>query len=406
MSAATLARVLPYLHLSGGDFEIFHQIATALIHGGSVYARPEFDYPPLAAVLVGPLGFLPLFEARVVWLAISLCALLLAWVWTWRLAGADGTATWAVVLVIVLEGSSAPNLALGQFNPLILGLVAMSLLDLAARPVRSATAIGVAAAIKIWPALLLFAWIPWRPSGRRPAAAILAGAGIAALGVLLPALFLFATTGPPHVALAHGFWFGSPALLNFSAPAAALRASYSWSAGAALPPDWQDGVRASWSLAPAGRQLSLAVSILVLLAGLAAIVWRRRRASPGDRRGEETESASTTRATLLALVALALLAAPISWYHYQLLEVPAFVLVLTARLRKRRWISGAWVALAVVALTRHELVSAVLQRVDFNPDPDLALYRTGQLTTLVGAIWFVVLLLRIHSVARIGASRT
>jgi hypothetical protein len=256
--------------------------------------------------------------------------------------------------------------------------------------------------------MLLVAWL--EPAGRpgiRPGAAIggsaasgalrsaAVGLGVWALGIALPAGLLTLLTAAPHVALAHGFWLGTPALLNFSAPAAVLRASYRWIPGTPLPIDWEAGIRGSWVMAHDRQLLSVAVSLLTLTAGLLAIAWRLRRArqaASGDRDGR-ADSVASARDTVCALIALALLAAPISWYHYQLLQLPAFVLALTAAVRARRWGRAVLVVAAVLALTRHELWVLVLQAL--GSDSTTALYRTGFLVPLAAAVWFASRVLEI-----------
>jgi hypothetical protein len=400
-TAIVLVRVLPFLPTSGGDFEHFHRSAAALVAGESAYASPDFDYPPLAPVLLAPLGRLPLGEARIVWLALSLAAVLGA-VWaTWRLAGGDLAAAGALVAVLALEGTAIPNLGVGQTNPLLLLLLALALFSLAARPSLAAASLGFAAALKVWPGMLLLAWIApagepgYRRVGLRSA---LAGLGAWALGVFLPAAVLLLATPPPHLSLAHGFWLGSPAMLNFSAPAAALRASYGWAPGTPLPADWEAGVRASWVLGEERQLFSVAFSLLVLGAGLGAVLWRLRRVhSTAAGESAVPSPPDLARQTFCALVALALLAAPISWYHYQLLQLPAFGLVLALALRERRWASALLVLAGVLALTRHELWVRLFA--GLGTEPRTALYWTGFLVPTVALIWFAALVRRIGGTA-------
>ena len=123
-------------------------------------------------------------------------------------------------------------------------------------------------------------------------------------------------------------------------------------------------------------------------AGLTAIgaARLRRRRLAGE--GWPISGGTTPgRDTVIALVALALVAAPISWYHYQLLQVPAFALALAAALRAGRW--GAALATAVLsaALTRHEWIVAIVEL--YEPDPATALYFTGFLMPLFAVVWFV-----------------
>ncbi|MEO8198100.1 MAG: glycosyltransferase 87 family protein [Thermoanaerobaculia bacterium] len=380
---AALSRVLPYLPTSGGDFANLHRGAAALVAGESAYVRPELDYPPLVPVVLAPLGLLSLEAARYVWLGLSLLAVLAAMVALWRLASGDLAATCAVAVVLALDGSAIPNLALGQMNPILLLLVALALLLHRARPAGAAAAVGCAAALKIWPGLLLLSWLPGERTARFRATRT--GLLVGSLLVALPLGVLMIATPPPHLPIAHGYWLGTPALLNFSAPAAVLRASYGWKSASELPRDWVDGVNSSWRLAPPRQHLSVAISLAVLAAGLAAL-WlrlrscRRRAATTGPERSQAVDLVS-------ALVALALVAAPIAWYHYQLLQLPAFVLAVAVALRRRRWGIATALAATLLALTHHELVVAAVQL--FAPHPATALYLTGILLPLLGAAWYV-----------------
>ena len=392
-TVAALSQVLPFLRLSGGDFANLHRGAAALVAGESAFARPELDYPPLVPVLLAPLGLLSLETARLVWLALSLMAVVLAMLAVWRLAGRDLAATCAVAIVLLVDGSATPNLAIGQVNPVLLLLLALALLLHRSRPALAAAAVGLAAALKIWPGLLLLSWIPGARlagsdrSDRSDHATAYRAAGGAvlvwALLVALPFGVLAVATPPPHLPLAHGYWFGTPALLNFSAPAAVLRASYGWQPGSALPRDWVDGVSSAWSLAPGRQRISAATSLVLLGAGLAALFVRLRRVG---RSAAGPEIAC-------ALVALALVAAPIAWYHYQLLQLPAFVLALAPALRARRWAASVALAGTLLALTHHELVVAAVQL--FVPLPVTAYYLTGMLLPLLGTAWCVSRLLAI-----------
>lgn len=411
-SLVALTRVLPFLATSGGDFQNLFRGASSLLVGDSAFARPELDYPPLIPVLLAPIALLPFDEARIAWLLLSMAAVLGAMVATWRLAGGDVTAACAVGGVLALDGTALPNLAVGQTNPLLLLLVAVALLLFRERPRRAAAAIGLAAALKLWPGLLLLSWIPGladRGSTAGPARGARplrwwnggvsrcwqSGLGSWALFMALPWAVLFLSTTPPHLPVAHGYWLGTPAVLNFSAPAAVLRASYGWEPGEPVPHDWEAGVSATWVLARDRQWISVATSLLILAAGLAAIAagdasrafrWRRQRLARDEAEGDRGGTAPG-RGTLIALVALALVAAPISWYHYQLLQLPAFALALAGALRSRRWASALAIATLTVALTRHEWVVTIVGL--FESDPATALYLTGCLMPLFGLVWFV-----------------
>jgi hypothetical protein len=134
---------------------------------------------------------------------------------------------------------------------------------------------------------------------------------------------------------------GTPALLNFSLPAAALRATYRWNGEGPMPADWERGTHpAALRLAPFRRHLSVAVSLAALAVGLATLGMRRSWVAAQGRRGSLDEPA-----TLAYLAGLAVVASPVAWYHYQLFLLPGAALVAAACLHRR-----AYGGLAVVIL--------------------------------------------------------
>jgi hypothetical protein len=137
---------------------------------------------------------------------------------------------------------------------------------------------------------------------------------------------------------------GTPAALNFSLPALAVRLTYSVPAESPLPADWQAGNNPEgFHLAPWRRGLSVAVSLATLAAGLLAILQVNRRR---DR-----------LYVLAALVALATLASPISWYHYQVFQLPGLALLGAAYLRRRAVWPLAGLSVLAAGLTREEVRS-------------------------------------------------
>jgi hypothetical protein len=184
--------VWPYLFTTGGDFTNYHRAAAAVLQGESPFTLAGFDYPPLVALLMLPLAGLPLDAARVAWFFASHLCLLGAAVLLFRPLGRDRAALLALAALWALSGTVQENLALGQIQPLLLLLLAFAFREDASHPGRSAAALGLAAGLKVWPGLLLFADL--EPRRLR---ALLLGLGVAALAVALPLLTLLTCCAPP-----------------------------------------------------------------------------------------------------------------------------------------------------------------------------------------------------------------
>lgn len=151
-----------------------------------------------------------------------------------------------------------------------------------------------------------------------------------------------------------GYWLGTPASLNFSLPALALRATDPELAAGAPPPlSWQTGNNLDYlDLSPARRRLSVGVSLAALALGLAAIGTAAARA-------RRAEGGSRGPWILAALASLAVLASPVSWFHYQIFALPGLALLAAAALRRRSGLALAGVAALATGLTRAEVREAV-----------------------------------------------
>lgn len=344
---------------SGGDFGNYHAAARAIAAGRSPYTVHNFDYPPLLALVALPLAPLSPEDARWIWLGLSQLALLAAAVLTWRAAGGGGRAAVFVALLWCLGGTLQENLVLGQIHPLMLTLLAGALVLAGRRSPRDASRtgalIGVAAALKLWPGVLLGQLVL-----RRRIRPSVVGAATALLLVAGPLLLFAVVLPPPALPASAGYWMGTPAPLNVSLPANVLRLVDWPDAGSAdarpgksrMPHSWRHGDNPKALRLPAGRaRLSVLTSLLSLAGGAWLLARALRRAPPDDPR--------TDRLGLAALTALALLASPISWYHYQLFQLPGLALLGTEIAQspengdpwRRAPALGAW-ALLVVVLTR------------------------------------------------------
>jgi hypothetical protein len=298
------------------DFEHYYRAARATIEGESPYSVRGFLYPPPALLPVLPLAAWDEATARRSWFWISQLLLAAAAVSVWRWLGGGAPATLAVVLAWSLTGTVAENLVLGQINPVLLILVTAAMVAPAAAS-RSAALVGAAGAIKIWPGLLLVEPLMrrrWRvcAAGCAVAAALLVGC-TAALAVLRP---------PPFHPQATASWAGSPAFLNLSLPATALRLADAPVDWRRMPRSWLVGNRLEdVELSAPAAALSLMTALLTLGGGLLLIFRSVRPETP-------------MLPVYATLIALALAAAPVSWYHYRLLHLPGLAwltLVLVTR---------------------------------------------------------------------------
>jgi len=386
----TVFVVWPFLFRMQGDFGHYRLAAGAILDGATPFAH-GFDYPPLLPVLLAPIAHLPLGAARVILYLFSQACLIGAAACLVRPLGGDLPALAAVAAVWAAGGTIPENLALGQINPLLLLLLALAYRWDAARPSRAAGMIGLAAGIKIWPGLLLAAYL-----GRGRRRSLAAGLAAAAAAVAVPWLLLAVLTPPPHLPAATDYWMGTPAPLNLSLPAAALRGTYppKRMGEDPLPEDWRVGDDpATLRLAPWRKRLSVWVSLLALSTGLCALALRTSWTAGVDR--GERPAASDRVLVLAALTALATLASPISWYHYQLFALPGLALV-AADARRRRAIlplAGAGVLLAGLTHT------ALLRRLAGGPE-ERSILVVGIVVPLLAASLFGAL------VARIGSQET
>ena len=143
-----------------------------------------YDYPPFAAVLLRPLAFLSARWQDLLWLWISLGALVGGAVITAR---ALLPATWprarAGIFVALTFPAATYNLWHGQMNTLIFLLLAMALSDyLSGHRTRCGMILGLAAGIKIAPIVLLVVLVR-RGWWRGALAGVATGAATVAIGI-------------------------------------------------------------------------------------------------------------------------------------------------------------------------------------------------------------------------------
>jgi alpha-1,2-mannosyltransferase len=151
----------------GVDSSVYHAGAVLFLHGHSPYEvndlgylRQSFTYPPAAALLFAPLGFLPVQLAWSVMASANLLALALvirlavgqAPFWRFR-------AGWSTLLLTLGTLCLLPvyhTIGLGQVNLLLMAMVTLDVLALTARGSRWAGLLtGVAAAVFLAPLIFI-----------------------------------------------------------------------------------------------------------------------------------------------------------------------------------------------------------------------------------------------------------
>jgi alpha-1,2-mannosyltransferase len=278
----------------GGDIVPEILLSQRWLDGLALY-RPALStqgtpWPPFAALALAPLGLLArvsLPVAIAVWSALSVTCLAIAVLAARRLAG--GVVGWRIV-GLALAATAVPietNFEHRNVNTILLLLIIAAAVDLEhARDRRAGLWVGLAAAIKAFPALL----IPYFAIQRRWSAFGVAVA-VAAGGTLL-------------------------ALVPYG-PAGAWQNVIDWLQSSFGQAHWQLSVNDQSLRALVlrlGGTPALAVGVAALCALLVLI-------SAGTR---AWDALSGLGAVLLASV----LAAPIAWTHYYVLAFPAWLAVL------------------------------------------------------------------------------
>ena len=319
--------------VGGGDFAVYHAAGRALLAGRSPYTVAGFLYPPALSFLFAPLALLPFRAAWWCWFALGHAAVAWAAWWTTRALG-PGPRRWLVVGATWTAGHAlAVSFVEGQVNALLLVAVCLALWPPRRAPWLGPVGAAAAFAIKVWPGvlwaedLLLRRW-------RRLLLSVSLGAALIAVPLAAIACCLRGPLQPPSAAQN---FFGTPAFLNASLPGLALRLSDPPTRGADLPANWvSGGLLQKLRLSRSDRVLAVVVSVAALGSGLAllAAALRRRREPPPEswRMGA-------------ALVALALVASPVSWPHYPVLQLPG-----TAALAHELLAAGRWRRLSALAL--------------------------------------------------------
>lgn len=289
-----------FVHWQGFDAEVYVLGARAWLQGEPIYGFTHndlpFTYPPIAAVLFAPLGALPGFTGARLAIALAAGAQYLALVVTLRAIRPARSPWWPAALLFAGSYVLYPVITAivsGQIDSLIMLLVLADVLLPARRRPRGIL-IGLAAAIKLTPAVFLLYFLvrrEWR------AVAVTAASAVAftALGFLLawedsldywPSVFEASRVGNQQAAL------------NQSLAGAISRAT-------ALTPA-EPATALLWLLASAAT-------------GVVAVVAIHRASAAGH-----------DGLALAATAAAGLLVSPISWAHHWVWVVPISVLLVAA----------------------------------------------------------------------------
>lgn len=181
------------------DFDGFHRAGAAVWAGADPHAdKAVRRYLPCFPLLMAPLGALPLGVAAAGWYLLNAAACWGTWRELERLLGAGQGRALALAAVL-----GAPfwidGLVMGQVNPVLVYLMTRAFGLLAAGRDGAAGAwLGLAVALKVTPALLVF-HAAWRLRWRAVGAAL---AVLVALAVLAPA----AVWGPARTAEIYRGW--------------------------------------------------------------------------------------------------------------------------------------------------------------------------------------------------------
>lgn len=206
LMAVLLFRGLRQGMAAGGrpnDFAAYHAAAQGVLRGdlaASYSAETPYQYPPTLAVLAAPLGLLPVRAAAAVWTLGSLAVLL----WTFRALGTAlgpevGGLDQALGFLLIYRMAES-DFSNGNANTMVLGLLVLGfLLHRRGRPVTGGGILGLAAAIKVTPAIFL-AWLLFQKRWRM-ALGFVAGAALG--GIAFPALVL----GPVPYARAYAEFY-------------------------------------------------------------------------------------------------------------------------------------------------------------------------------------------------------
>jgi hypothetical protein len=367
--------VLPTPGLS--DFRFYYYAAQHVVHGESPYLTTDYVYPPLLACALAPLAFFDYYTARWIWFVFAHLCFLAAAFLLWRRMGRNWTAAAVIALVWSAGWAAQDGFPTGQPDALLTLLIVVACVG---SNWISGAAAGAGFAVKLIPGVLGVLG-PLQRKWRMLAAFLGSGAVLMAA----PWIVVWFLDGPLRPANTD-YLFGTPCVLSWSLPSVALRMSERPGTSGKLPSDWING----WDLprlhlTRKQKAISFAVAFVVLAAGLVLLGFRTRgQIDPGD-----IPLAGT------AIVALAMAASPIAWWHYQVMQYPGVALLLYTSIQRRDW--RRLVASVACALFLFPIPAAVLryyyhQQGDHWPDAPGLLYFWTSIAPLASLLLFGLLL--------------
>jgi alpha-1,2-mannosyltransferase len=312
------------------DFEVYWTAAGRAASADPLYRAEDghfqFKYLPAFAILVAPVGMLPLATAKWVWFGISALLLVALLAMTLALVRHRRKPGWLLVTLtfIVMAKFYGHELVLGQVN-LHFAVVVIGAL-LAIRRGREAVAGGlIAAAIVVKPYAVLF--LPWLLARRQPASIGTALGGLVC--VLLLPLVLYGTAGAIEQ---HADWWRT--VTESTAPILTTNDNVSLA-----------GFFAKW-LGPGPVAAALATAAGIALLGLAVVVFLRRA---GVAFPEGLEGA-------MLLTSIPLLS-PQGWDYVFLVSTPAVLILLNHEDQLPRGLRLAvYASLALIGLTLFDVM--------------------------------------------------
>ena len=154
------------------------------------------------------------------------------------------------------------------------------------------------------------------------------------LGALSWVFASLALAGPPAPPHPTSFLAGTPVVLSWSLPSVAQRILDPPAPGRGLP--WPNAFQLySLNLPPAARRVGLAVTIATFALGIGALLAVTRG----------RVSRAQLPIAMACLTTLTLVAAPVSWTHYQVMQFPGMALFAGALALRGAWKKLGWALL-------------------------------------------------------------
>jgi len=308
------------------DFRGYYLAARHVLHGESPFLEDSYIYPPLLALLMAPLGALSYLAARWVWFVFSQgCLLWAAWL-VYRYLGRGLVAACSVALVWAGGRAGGEAAGVGQLGPELALLLAIAY---TAADWRQGAGLGLGIALKILPgpsAIGLALARCWQ--------ALCVAVLCSLLGALSWVLASWALAGPKAPPHPTSFLAGTPVVLSWSLPSVAQRIMDPPAPGRGMP--WANAFDLqALNLPSAARRVGLGVTIATFTLGIGALLLVTRG----------RVSRAQLPLTMASLTTLTLVAAPVSWTHYQVMQFPGMALFAGALALRGAWKKLGWALL-------------------------------------------------------------